>query len=166
MEPRTRTECRRLVGWLLALAALQTLVTVGHFNYGAHLYDDPGREHVILPAIVFLAVAISLGAVYLWRPHRWTLWLLGIEVAIVDVGLFGGFHGGFNHTLKDLFFFGGMAPERLAQVFDSPDFAVPDNALFELTGIAGLLVALAVTWLLVRLLRTAHRARQEAAPCA
>jgi hypothetical protein len=154
-----------MVVWLLALATLQTLLTIGHFVYGAHLYDDPGREHVVVPAVGFLAAAVVLGGVYLWKPSRWALWLLGAELAVVYVGLFGAFHGGFNHVLKDLFFLFGTDPERLAQLFDSPDFAVPDNALFEATGIAGLLVAGGIAFFLVRLIRAAHR-RQEAASCA
>jgi hypothetical protein len=166
MKANAQTDSRRVVIWLLNLAVLQTALTIGHFVYGAHLYDDPGREHVVFPAIVFLLVGAGLASAYLWKPSRWTLWLFGAEVAIVDVGIFGGFHGGFNHALKDLFFFAGMDPERLAQIFDSPDFAVPNNVLFELTGIAGLLVALAITWSLVRLIRAAHLQRKEAVSCA
>jgi hypothetical protein len=154
-----------MVAWLLGLASFQTLLTIGHFVYGASLYDDPSREHVVLPAIVFFVVAAVLAGAHLLRPKRWALWLFGAEVAIVDVGLFGGLHGGFNHALKDIFFWSGMNAERLAQIFDSPDFAVPDNTLFELTGIAGLLVALAIVYLLVRLIRAAHQQRKAAASC-
>jgi len=160
------SESRRVAGWLLVLAGIQTFVTVGHFVYGAQLYDDASREHVVLPAIVFLVLSVALGGVYRWRPNRLALWLFGAELAIVDVGLFGGFHGGFNHALKDILFLVGMDPGRLAQIFDSPDFVIPDNALFELTGIAGLLVALVITWLLVRLVRVEYRRRQEATSCA
>jgi hypothetical protein len=154
-----------VVAWLLALAAVQTLLTIGHFVYGARLYDDPSRQHVVLPAVGLLAAALVLGGVYLWRPNRWALWLFGVEVAIVDVGLFGGFHGGFNHVLKDLFFHFGTDPERIAQLFDSPDFALPDDLLFEATGIAGFLVALIIAVLLVSLIRPAHRS-PEAVSCA
>jgi hypothetical protein len=161
-----QSEPRPIVIRLLLLATLQTLVTIGHFVYGARLYDDPSREHVVLPAIGLLVVALALGGVYLWRPGRFTLWLFGAEVAVVDVGLFGGFHGGFNHALKDLLFLVGVDADRLAQIFDSPDFVVPDNALFELTGIAGLLVALAIVYQLVRLIRAAHRQRKEVVSCA
>jgi hypothetical protein len=167
MQSGPLRQARRLVGWLLILAALQTLGTIGHFVYGAHVYDDPAREHVILPALSFLALAAALGVGYRWRPHGWLLWLFGAEVAFADVGLFGLFHGGFNHALKDIFFFlGGMDPDRLAQIFDSPDFAVPRDALFELTGVAGLLLALVIVCLLVRLIGAAHRQRQEARSCA
>jgi hypothetical protein len=166
MESTPSSDSRGAVAGLLVLAALQTVLTIGHFVYGARLYDDPSREHVVLPAVVFLAAAAALGGVYLFRPHRWALWLFGLEVAFVDVGLFGGFHGGFNHVLKDLLFFGGVSPERLGRIFDSPDFAVPDNALFELSGIASLVVALAISHLLVRLIRAAHGRRAEAASCA
>jgi hypothetical protein len=166
MEAGSQSESRRLVAWLLVLAAVQTLLTICHFVYGAHLYDDPSREHVVLPALIFLAVAAALGGAWLFRPHRLALWLFGAEVALVDIGLFGGLHGGFNHALKDIFFFSGMDGERLAQIFDSPDFAVPDNSLFESSGVAGLLLALAIGYLLVRLIRAEHRRRKVAASCA
>jgi hypothetical protein len=157
MQAATSSERRRVVGWLLVLTALQTLITVGHFAYGASLYNDPSREHVVLPAIGFLIGAAALGGLYLWRPHRWALWLFAAEVAIGDVGLFGGFHGGFNHALKDLLWLGGMGAERLRQIFESPDFVVPDNAIYEVSGLFGLIVALAIAHLLLRLVRGAGR---------
>jgi hypothetical protein len=151
----------RAIGWLLFAVVLETALTIGHFVYGARLYDDPSREHVVVPAVVFLLLAAALGGLYLWRPGRLTLSLLAAEVGAVYVGLFGGYHGAFNHALKDALFFTGMAPERLAQIFDTPDFALPNDVFFELSGVATVFAALVVGHLVIRLVRLAWRRNAE-----
>jgi hypothetical protein len=151
--PTASDATRRRVTWLLELAALQTALTIGHFLYGAHVYQEPSRQHVVIPAVVFLSIALLLGGSYRWRPNRISLWLFVVELALIYVGLFGGFHGGFNHAAKDLFYLHGVDPDVLAGIFDSPDFVVPDDALFELSGLAGLAVGLAIAVVLVQLVR-------------
>ncbi len=140
---------RATLGLLLAVA-VETALTIGHFAHGAGVYQDPARLHVVLPALGFLLLAGALAGLYLWRPGRWTLWPLVVEVAVVFVFVFGAYHGAFSHALKDLLYFAGTGAERLAEIFDSPDFAVPDDLVFELTGIA---TAIAATWVGVRLVK-------------
>jgi hypothetical protein len=148
---------RRIVGQLLAAAAVETLLTIGHFHYGSRLYEDPSRLHVIAPALGFLLLALAMSVFYLFRPGIWTLWPLVAFVAAVYVGLFGIYHGAFGHALKDILFFAGTTPERLGEIFDSPDFVVPDDFFFELTGVATFLAALLVGYCLVRLIRLTGR---------
>lgn len=149
---------RRRTVAALALAVLsQTGLVLLHFAYGARLYDDPSRLHVVTPAIVFAVLALALSALYLWRPSPLTRRLLGGEVGLVHVALFGGYHGGFSHAAKDLLFLLGVGGERLESIFDSPDFAIPNDGLFEVTGWATLAVAVVVVWCLVRLFRLPAR---------
>jgi hypothetical protein len=142
----------------LLAAAVQTALVVTHFVYSAHRYDDPLRMHVVAPAVGFLLVAGALATLYAWRPSPWTLWPLVGEVGFAFVGVFGGYHGGFNHLTKDILYFTGTSPERLAQIFDTPDFAAPTDLMFELSGLATLFAAAPVAVHLVRLVRAARAA--------
>jgi hypothetical protein len=146
---------RHAVQSTLVAAAVQTALVVAHFAYSARLYDDPLRLHVVAPAVGFLGAAGALAALYLWRPSPWTLWPLVAEVGLAFVALFGGYHGAVNHLLKDVLYFAGTSPERLAEIFTSPDFAAPTDLLFELSGLATLVAAVVVAVRLVRLVRTA-----------
>jgi|CZKU01.1.fsa_nt_gi hypothetical protein len=152
-------EVRRAVSWVVIAAAAETALTIAHFLYGAHIYDDPSRDHVIVPALVSLGFAAALGALFAWRPSPVTLWPFVAVVAVPFVGMFGLYHGGFGHVCKLVLFAMGTSPERLEEIFDSPDFAAPNDVAFEVSGVTTLLAALLVTYLLVRLLRTAKRAR-------
>lgn len=148
---------KKLVVQLLALAAVQTALTLGHFVHGAHVYDDPGRYHIVTPALFFFALGAVLVGLYLKWPGRATRWLVVAEIAFADVGLFGLYHGGFNHALKDLAYVFGTGAERLAEIFGSPDFTVPDDPIYELTGLAGLVMAGVIATYLVRFVRAARR---------
>ena len=150
---------RRAVVSLVGAAAVETALTIGHFTYGAHLYDDPSRMHVVAPAVIFFVLALGLAALYLWRPRWWTLAPLVAEIAFVYVGLFGGYHGAFNHLLKDVFYWTGTSAERLAEIFDSPDFTVPNSFVYELTGIATTVVAGFAAAYAVRVIRLFRKDR-------
>jgi len=146
-------ETRRLAGWLCLAVSTEAAVTIGHFVYGAHAYDDSSRYHVVAPALVALLVSLLLAGLYAWRPSRFALRALALVVAVPFVGMFGVYHGGFHHAAKLLVYAAGASPERLEAIFDSPDFAVPNDVVFEVTGCSTLLASIAVTYLLVRLVR-------------
>jgi putative ABC transport system permease protein len=143
----------RPLSLLILAVSLATVAVIGHFMYGANLYDDPSREHVVAPALVIWLISVVLAGLYFWRPGPALLGLLIAEVDVFYIGLFGVYHGAINHGLKLILFFGGMDPSRLAQIFESPDFRVPDDVLFELSGLSTFVIAVAVAHLLVRLHR-------------
>ena len=129
---------------VLVAAAAETAVTLLHFVHGARTYDDPGRLHVVGPALAFLAVAAALTWLFVRLPRRWTLGALVAATAVPFVGIFGLFHGGWSHAAKLVAFHAGASPETLARVFASPDFALPDDAAFEVSGLLGLAAAAVV----------------------
>jgi hypothetical protein len=77
-------------------------------------------------------------------------------VGLPFVLLFGGYHGGFSHIVKLIVYAAGASPDRLQDIFDSPDFAVPNDFAFEASGVACFAAAVVVTWALARLLRVAR----------
>jgi hypothetical protein len=155
---------RRLLVVELATAA-QTALVIAHFSRGASIYEDPSRYHVVLPAIAAFVVTVAVAVFYERTKWPSVLWAVALAVGLPFVGVFGVYHGGFSHSLKLALFFAGMAPARLADLFDSPDFAMPNDALFEATGVGTMLLGIAIAWLLARFVRAArmdHGAGQAA----
>jgi hypothetical protein len=76
-------------------------------------------------------------------------------VAAAFIGLAGVLKGGFNHGLKLAFHLAGTPDDRLRELFDGPNFAVPDDVVLEGIGCATLVLAVPVTVHLARLLRSA-----------
>ena len=150
------SDSRRLLLWLELATAGQATLFIGHFAYGAHIYDDPSRYHVVIPTIIAFIVTVGLAGLYTWRGWRIVLWALALAIALPFVGVIGLYHGGFSHTLKLLCFYGGMSPDRVQSIFDSPDFAMPNDAIFEVSGVATLIVAGVITYLMVRAFRAAR----------
>src|SRR5262245_42799407 len=143
-------EVKTTLHGLLGAVAAETAVTVGHFLHGAHVYDDPSRGHVVAPALAFLVLAAALISVFAWRPRASAYWLLAVGIGVPFVGVFGLYHGAFSHGLKLLLFASGISPAQLLQLFDSPDFAMPNDLVFELTGLLTFVASAVVTWFLVR----------------
>jgi hypothetical protein len=139
------------VRWLSVGVTLQAALTIGHFAHGAHVYEDPSRYHVVAPALIALAASLIAAAFYARRPSRAALVAVVVVAGLPFVALFGVYHGGFNHVAKLLVFAAGASPERLEELFDSPDFALPNDVVFEATGVLTFIVGLAIAWALVRL---------------
>lgn len=120
------------------------LLTSAHHAYGAYVYETPWRLHVIVPAV---AVAILIGAsVGLYRRfdgavRTIALWLFAAAAFVFPFAMIGLYEGGYNHVLKNVLYFGGASPELLAALFPPPTYELPDSVIFELTGIAQLLLA-------------------------
>jgi hypothetical protein len=147
---------------LVIATAVEAAIVIGHFVYSARLYDDPYRAHPVTPVLVALAL-VGVLAVLLWRSG-WSaaLWLLTATVGLPFVAMFGAYHGGFSHVLKLVMYAAGTSPERLQDIFDSPDFAVPNDFAFEASGVLCFVAAAVVAWALVALLRVAWHGRRGA----
>jgi hypothetical protein len=148
---------------LVIATASEAAVVIGHFVYSARIYDDPYRAHPVTPVVIALGLVVVL-AIVVWRK-RWSgaLWLLTAAVGFPFVAVFGAYHGAFSHVLKLVMYAAGTTPERLEDIFGSPDFAVPNDFAFEASGVLCLVAALAVAWALAGLLRVAWHGRRRPA---
>lgn len=156
------TRAVRAAKALTIAAAVETAITIGHFVYSARLYGEPGRLHVVEPALVTIAIVAALAALFVWRPGRILSTALSLVTGVMYVAVFGVFHGGYSHLLKNILFFAGAPDETLEWLFMSPDYARPDNVAFEASGILGLVAAAFVAFWLARLVReTWHRTERE-----
>ncbi len=142
---------------LVLAASVETAITVGHFVYGAQIYNDPGRLHIVAPALGFLVAAVAMTALFVWRPGKLGFAALALVIAVPYLALFGLFHGAYSHLLKDIFFVAGASDDTLEWLFMSPDYVRPDDVLFEVTGLLGLVAAAVAGYWLVRLFRDWRR---------
>jgi hypothetical protein len=151
---------------LVTATIVEAAVVIGHFAYSARLYEDPYRAHPIAPVLAALGLVVAFALAFRWK--RWTaaLWALTVVVGLPFVAVFGLYHGGVSHLLKLALYALGTSPERLLELFDSPDFALPNDFVFEASGVLCFVVAGFVAWALVRLWRAVRREPQPSRPAA
>jgi hypothetical protein len=63
------------------------------------------------------------------------LWFYWSIILIFSVILIGGYEGVYNHALKNVFFFSGASETTLDKMFPLSMYVMPNNFLFELTGV-------------------------------
>jgi hypothetical protein len=132
------------------------LLTSIHHAIGAVVYQTPWRLHVLVASVPVSAALLAAFAVHRRRPDRLAGRIAaGVVIALVTVfavGLFGLFEGFYNHVLKDALYGLGASRELMRALFPAPRYVMPDNLLFEVTGVlqawpawvaAGALIALA-----------------------
>lgn len=143
----------RLRNWNVGLL----LLTAIHHAWGAFIYAAPFRLHVVF-------IAIPLGVLISWllriarlrsgqADHGAGLLLATLALVVVVIAAIGLFEGGFNHVVKNALFFGGASPQLMASLFPPPAYEMPDNFLFEVTGILQLPVSLFAAAAGLKLLR-------------
>jgi peroxiredoxin len=125
----------------LLSAALATLaLTAAHHVYGGLIYRTPWRLHgaaVVVPIGLLLLAAFAL---YRRSPDsaagRWAGRALVFIAAVFPIAGIGAFEGAYNHLLKNALYLGGISAEAFARLFPPPTYERPNDALFELSGIA------------------------------
>lgn len=123
---------------LLGNAATLALFA-GHHVYGAVLYATPWRHHA---AFIALGVGVGLLAARAashnhpgttrGRLAAWTMVALTVAVPLLTVGLFEGLY---NHVLKDVLFLAGAPHDLLVRLFPPPRYELPNDVLFEVSGV-------------------------------
>jgi hypothetical protein len=154
---------RSLLGVTVAAGATSAIM-IAHALYGVHRYENSALYHLVPVSLVWLVLAMVLAGVYVRRPGPVKRWLLVAFVGLPYAGIFGVLHGAIGHTLKLVFFAAGMSPDRLAQVFDLGDFVVPDDAIFETTGVATFVAGLFVAYALLRFVHATQPGQSGSAP--
>ena len=152
MQDRPNHTFRRIALNAGALVAL----TGFHHAYGAWLYATPWRLHVVYIAVPVLASQLALLRVGQRSERREvrtrvTRWVVASVLLLLAAPL-GLFEGAYNHAIKNLVFF-AYGAQVAAQWFPPPTYELPNDLLFELTGIAQFPLALFGAWRLMRVQR-------------
>jgi hypothetical protein len=130
------------------------LLTSVHHVYGAILYDTPERYHAVVIAGAALALMFGLKALNTRSGSgmvRRTAWWAGWSVnAVIAVLLFGVIEGFYNHVVKVALHFGGMTEERFRWFYRDPLYELPNDVIFELTGVLQVVPAAFAGYYLVK----------------
>jgi len=115
------------------------IMTLMHHLYGAKIYDEPFRLHVALFAIPVIVVLLTTYSRYektaniVLKKIFFVIFLfVSIFCSVAGIGIY---EGGYNHVIKNILYFGGISTEILDQIYPSV-YELPNDFIFELTGIA------------------------------
>ena len=123
----------------------QLLLTSVHHAYGAYIYDSPWRLHVVAYSIVAAIVIGAASAAH--RKHDTSVagsiafWVFCATTLAFPFGMIGFFEGAYNHVLKNVLYFGGVSPQLMQTMFPAPTYELPNNGVFEVTGMAQIVPA-------------------------
>lgn len=137
------------------------ILTSIHHVYGAIIYNTPWRMHVLavsIPVIIVTLVSWKLldSASNKVRPFIFSL--LMIVTIIPSAGLIGVFEGLYNHVLKNILFFSGLSVSSLHKLFPPPTYEMPNDLIFEITGVMQGLITIPLIVRTVRLMLSVLRA--------
>ena len=137
----------------LATVLLYALTAFHHY-YGAIIYHTPWRTHVVgLGGGVLLLSYLCM--VLHRRVHKRVLLILYLLLTFIVFGLgIGIFEGGYNHLVKNILFFSGAKMNTLRWMYPSPAYEMPDNFMFETTGILQFFVGIVEIYYLKRVFKT------------
>lgn len=125
------------------------LLSTAHHWYGAFVYQTPWRAVVSLWIPGF--VLFTLVALYFYWTRPGTkigsiaYWVFFLSAVVFQFG-FTMFECVYSHVLKDILFFAGAPQEFLLRLFPPPAYHLPDNFLFEVSGLLQLVGLIAVWW--------------------
>lgn len=126
---------------VIANASVYLLTSLHHY-YGAIVYNTPWRKDVAFNGAAIMLVALICLLLYRYFNKRAFLAIyLLLTFLVFSLGI-GIFEGAYNHLLKDLLYFSGMKLTTWRMFYPAPTYEIPDNVIFESTGIAQLFVAL------------------------
>lgn len=141
--------------WALAVVAMTAI----HHIYGAIAFETPWRLHIVFIALpIGLAIVVALLVAARGRGTgrgRGGLWIAAALIFGFCVFAIGIYEGGYNHLVANIVYL-AFGAEAFADFYDTSIHEVPVDLIFEVTGIAQFVVALAAAWATLELLRKAR----------
>lgn len=132
----------RTVGLYSNLLMITTSV---HHIYGAIIYNTPWRLHVLMLSLPVILATVLLGRM---TDRKFLFWIYWLIIFICSFALIGLFEGVYNHFAKDLLYFLGLNRDTFQVLFPPPTYEMPNDFLFELTGVAQAVLAVPLgVWL-------------------
>jgi hypothetical protein len=134
----------------LIATSIVFVVTAFHHFYGAAVYNTPWRRDVGVNGGVTLLVCFIF--LYLYKRYKKKIFLtLYSIISFLLFGLLIGlFEGFYNHVMKNILYFSGMNIHTFRMLFPDPPYELPENFIFESTGVLQFFVALVSCYYLVK----------------
>jgi hypothetical protein len=135
------------------------LLTSIHHVFGAYQYISPWRFHVLAFSIPVILLNV------LWRKkllHNWIAFYLMMTVNfIVTLSLIGFYEGVYNHLVKVVLYFSGTSAEIMTNLFPPPKYVMPDNFIFEFTGVLQAFLCIPIGYYFVGVVRSRLRSKWD-----
>jgi hypothetical protein len=131
-------------------------LTSVHHTYGAIIYHTQWRLHVLLLSVPVIIITIYLNRLLNQNDKIrngywfWIYWTITLLVSIILIGVFEGIY---NHILKNILFFGGMSKTGMRTLFPPATYEMPDDVIFEITGMLQGITAIVLIVYFIRLTR-------------
>jgi len=125
---------RLLIGSLAATIGTYVLTAL-HHAYGAWLYKTPWRLHIVFHGLIVLLVTGAFLFLYEWFKKKVFYFLYLLTAGLFFGGLIGLYEGLYNHLLKNILYFSGLSPDSMHWFFPPSLYELPNDWLFETTGI-------------------------------
>lgn len=138
----------------VALSVLVVYLTTSiHHVYGAWLYETPWRNHIATQGFSWLIVSyLILFAFAKWKK-KVLMWLFILFAGFFFVGAIGFYEGGYNHVLKNILYFSGIDKGTLLEMYPPPKYELPNDWLFEISGVFTFVVCMWCLRTMVALVR-------------
>jgi len=133
-------------------------LTSVHHLYGAIVYHTSWRLHVL-----FFSIPVIVITLLLHRPlsravaRSWVFRLYWIITLLASIILIGIFEGLYNHVLKNILFFSGFPQSGMDKLYPHGAYEMPDNLLFEITGIMQGIIVIPLVIYFVRLRQSGQK---------
>jgi hypothetical protein len=141
MTPSGAAQSRSAIFKAAISVIVAGLISSGHHVYGALVYDTSWRLVVSLWIPAFVLLILFMFFLLRKYANRMTAtiaaWLILFGGVIFQAG-FTIFESVYSHVVKNILFFGGASRDTLERLYPAPAYHLPDNFLFELTGVAQL----------------------------
>ena len=138
------------------------ILTSFHHYYGAIVYQTPWRKHVVLQGGLILALCYLF--YYLFnRYHKRAFLTIYLLLSFITFGLgIGIFEGAYNHVLKDILYFSGLiSTDAWRVLFPSPAYEIPNDFIFESTGILQLVLSIIQMYYLWKVVKTNYKKEEQ-----
>ena len=131
MKPNLNSKDRNVCLSVLAVY----LITSAHHVYGAWLYATPWRNHIAYQGFTWLLLSYLIMLIFLFWRKRFLMWVFNVFAGFFFIGAIGFYEGFYNHVLKNILYFSGLNVETLHRMYPPPKYLLPNDLLFEITGI-------------------------------
>lgn len=118
------------------------LVTSIHHVYGAWLYETPWRNHIAYQGFTWLMISYGIMLAWILWKKKFLTWVFVVFAGFFFIGAIGFFEGAYNHVLKNILYYGGLNIDTLHQMYPPPKYQLPNDWLFEISGVFTFVVAL------------------------
>lgn len=151
----------RIAWYSVALAVLTTI----HHVYGAVLYQTPWRLHILMMSIPVIILTLIFRRQLTKKDADnkcFAFWAFYFISLVPSLGFIGVFEGIYNHLFKNIMFFGGADDVLLQTLFPAPTYEMPNDLLFEVTGVGQGIIAIVLIKQMYTLTISLFKMRQPA----